>query len=63
MTVLLKECPHHTGQEVVAEALRNLSQRVGRQRGDDEAISPAPQLYVHHWVPHHFPLPPLLFIP
>ena len=60
---MLEACPHHTGEEIVAEALCNFGQRVGGQWGDDKAISPAPQFYVHHWVSHHLPLPPLLFIP
>ena len=53
---------HDAGEEVVAQAVRGLGERVGRQRREHEAVGPAPQLNVQHLVAHALPLAPLCLV-
>ena len=54
--------PDHAGEQVVAQAMRQLGQSVGGEGGQHQRVSPAPQLNVQHRVPHRAPVAPLVLV-
>jgi len=54
--------PGGARQKIVAKAVCDFCQGVGRERGDEEGLCPLPQFYVGHWVPSPPPDGPLLLV-
>mmetsp|Transcript_10898 Transcript_10898/g.42467 ORF Transcript_10898/g.42467 Transcript_10898/m.42467 type:complete len:235 (+) Transcript_10898:165-869(+) len=49
-------------QEVVAQSVCHLGERVGRARRDDQDVRPPSELNVKHRVPHFLPVAPLVLV-
>lgn len=53
---------HDAREEVVAEPVRSLCKRVGRERGEQEHVGPLAELDVEDWVLALVPAAPLVLI-